>query len=82
MASLLTSAAALPSYGGCARHGGASLALLALRDEVHFLAVGFGDALSYYAFVEAPQQLFDGLSIASFDFHCLPDGCERFVPSV
>jgi len=57
-------------------------ALLALRDEVHFLAVGFGDALSYYAFVEAPQQLFDGLSIASFDFHCLPDGCERFVPSV
>ena len=54
--------------------------LLALRDEVHFLAVGLGDALSYYAFVEAPQQLLDGLSIASFDFHCLPDGCERFVP--
>ena len=44
--------------------------LLALRDEVHFFAVGFGDALSYYAFVEAPQQLLDGLSIASFDFHC------------
>ena len=46
--------------------------LLALRDKVHFFAVGFGDALSYYAFVEAPQQLLDSLSITSFDFHCLP----------
>jgi hypothetical protein len=44
-------------------------ALLALRDEVHFLAVGFGDTLSDYALVEAAQQLFDSLPIAAFDFH-------------
>jgi hypothetical protein len=57
-------------------------ALLALRDEVHLLAVGLGDALSHYAFIEAAQQLLDGLSFASFDFHCLRDGCERFGPGL
>jgi hypothetical protein len=44
-------------------------ALLAFRDEVHLLAVGFGDALGNYSFVEAAQQLLDGLTIASLDFH-------------
>jgi hypothetical protein len=44
-------------------------ALLALRDEVHLLAVGLGDTLRHYTFIEAAQQLFDGLSVASLDFH-------------
>ena len=46
-------------------------ALLALRNEMHLLAVGLGDPLCHYAFVEAAQQLLDSLSIASFDFHLL-----------
>ena len=48
-------------------------ALLALRDEVHFLSVSLGDALSDYALVEAAQQLLDSLSFASFYFHRLRD---------
>jgi hypothetical protein len=51
------------------------LALLALRDEMHLLPVGFGDSFGYYAFVEPAQQLLDGFSITSFDFHALDDGC-------
>jgi hypothetical protein len=46
-------------------------ALLAFRDEVHLLAVGLGDALCYYPFIEAAQQLFDGFSVASLDFHAV-----------
>jgi hypothetical protein len=44
-------------------------ALLALRDKVHFLSVGLGDALSDYALIKAAQQLLDSLPITAFDFH-------------
>jgi len=44
-------------------------ALLTLRDEVHLLAVGLGDTLCYDTFIEAAQQLLDGFSVASLDFH-------------
>ena len=47
--------------------------LLALRDKVHLLAVGLGDALGDYALIEAAQQLLDRLPFASFYFHCLRD---------
>ena len=45
------------------------LALLALGDKMHLLAVGLGDALGDYALVEAAQQLLDRLSLTSLDFH-------------
>jgi hypothetical protein len=44
-------------------------ALLALRDEVHLLAVGLGDPLGDYALVEAAQELLDSLTVTSIDFH-------------
>ena len=50
--------------------------LLALRNKMHLLAVGFGDPLGDHALVEAAQQLLDGFPFASFYFHCLRDNYE------
>jgi len=45
------------------------LALLALGDKVHLFAIGFCDPLGDDAFVEASNQLLDGLTFTSLYMH-------------
>lgn len=44
-------------------------ALLALRDEVHLLAIGLGDSLSDDTFIEAANQLLYGFAFTTFNSH-------------
>lgn len=44
-------------------------ALLALRDEVHLVAVDLGDALGDDTFVKAAKQLINSFAFTSFYFH-------------
>lgn len=44
-------------------------ALLALRDEVHLLAIRFGDALGNDTFIEAANELFDSFAFTTFNSH-------------
>lgn len=44
-------------------------ALLALRNEVHFVTIDFRNPFGHNTFIEAPDQLIDTLAISSVNFH-------------
>jgi hypothetical protein len=44
-------------------------ALLALRDKVHFLAIGLGNSLSDNTFIKAANELFYGFAFSTFNSH-------------
>ena len=70
---------ALPLAAISLRAAALFFALLAFRHKVHLLAERLGDPLGHDALIEAPDQLLDGLALASVYMHSDRDRLSKLL---